>query len=169
MSMSEAFSPLYFNKTLLHKSSERSSLFSGPGWNSSPLEAKNPGVFCGSATTFQGGGLLFMRIRRTPPGRCLGQVSWAPPVVWSRPQSLPAGAPRQPAQARYCPLPTAGEGRKEGGLSLFGIARNVRVECPVSTGTIPDSSNPALLPICVPYPILLPISKALPCFAGGRA
>ena len=51
--MSEAFSPLYFNKTLLHKSSERSSLFSGPGWNSSPLEAKNPGVFHGSSTTFQ--------------------------------------------------------------------------------------------------------------------
>ena len=37
--------PLYFNKTLLHKSSEQSSLVSGPGLNSSPLEAKNPGVF----------------------------------------------------------------------------------------------------------------------------
>ena len=36
--------PLYFNKTLLHKSSEWSSLISGPGLNS-PLEAKNPGVF----------------------------------------------------------------------------------------------------------------------------
>ena len=44
---------LYFNKTLLHKSSEQSSLISGPELNSSPLEAKNPGVFCGSATTFQ--------------------------------------------------------------------------------------------------------------------
>ena len=53
MPMSEAFSisfilfflsPLYFNKTLLHKSSEWSSLFSGPGLNSSPLGAKNPGV-----------------------------------------------------------------------------------------------------------------------------
>ena len=31
MSMSEALSPLYLNKTLLHKSSERSSLISGPG------------------------------------------------------------------------------------------------------------------------------------------
>ena len=39
-----SLSPLYFNKTLLHKSSERSSLLSGPGLNSSPLEAKNPGV-----------------------------------------------------------------------------------------------------------------------------
>ena len=44
---------LYFNKSLLHKNSERSSLFSGPGLNSSPLEAKNPGIFHGSATTFQ--------------------------------------------------------------------------------------------------------------------
>ena len=34
MSMSEALSPLYFKKTLLHKSSERSSLVSGPGLNS---------------------------------------------------------------------------------------------------------------------------------------
>ena len=32
--------------------SERSSLISGPGLNSSPPEAKNPGIFCGSATTF---------------------------------------------------------------------------------------------------------------------
>ena len=45
MPMSEAFSPLYFNKTLLDKISERSSLVSGPGLNSSPPEAKNPGVF----------------------------------------------------------------------------------------------------------------------------
>ena len=44
MPMSEAsLSPLYFNKTLLHKSSERSSLISGPGLNSSPPEAKNRG------------------------------------------------------------------------------------------------------------------------------
>ena len=39
-----SLSPLYFNKTLLHKSSEQSSLVSGPGLNSSPLEGKNPGV-----------------------------------------------------------------------------------------------------------------------------
>ena len=45
-------SPLYVNKTLLHKSSERSSLVSGPGLNSSPLEAKNP-ASNHSATTFQ--------------------------------------------------------------------------------------------------------------------
>ena len=36
---------LYFNKTLLHKSSERSSLVSGPRLNSSPPGAKNPSVF----------------------------------------------------------------------------------------------------------------------------
>ena len=46
-------SPLYFNKTLLHKSSEQSSLVSGPGLNSSPPEAKNPTSYR-SATTFQG-------------------------------------------------------------------------------------------------------------------
>ena len=56
MSMSEAFSLLYFNKTLLHKSSEQSSLVSGPGLNSSPPEAKNPTVFHGSASPFRGGG-----------------------------------------------------------------------------------------------------------------
>ena len=48
-----SLSLLYFSKTLLHKSSEWSSLVSGLGLNSSPLEAKNPSVFCGSATTFQ--------------------------------------------------------------------------------------------------------------------
>ena len=39
-----SLSPLYFNKTLLHKSSEQSSLVSGPRLNYSP-EAKNPRVF----------------------------------------------------------------------------------------------------------------------------
>ena len=39
-----SLSPLYFNKTLLHKSSEWSSLISGPRLNSSPPGAKNPGV-----------------------------------------------------------------------------------------------------------------------------
>ena len=53
MYMSEVFSiSLHFNKTLLHKSSQQSSLVSGPGLNSSPPEAKNPGIFRGSATTF---------------------------------------------------------------------------------------------------------------------
>ena len=32
---------------------ERSSLITGPGLNSSPLEAKNPGIFHGLATAFQ--------------------------------------------------------------------------------------------------------------------
>ena len=36
---------VYTLLTLLHESSERSSFISGPGLNSSPLEAKNPGVF----------------------------------------------------------------------------------------------------------------------------
>ena len=47
-----SLSPLYFNKTLLHKSSERSSLVSVPRLNTSPLEAKNP-LSYRSATTFQ--------------------------------------------------------------------------------------------------------------------
>ena len=47
-----SLSLLYFNKTLLHKSSQRSSLVTGPGLNSSSLETKNPGVFRGSATNF---------------------------------------------------------------------------------------------------------------------
>ena len=38
-----SLSPLYFNKTLLYKSSEQSGLVSGPRLNSSPPEAKNPG------------------------------------------------------------------------------------------------------------------------------
>ena len=50
-----SLSPLYFNKTLLHKSSERSSLVCSPGLNSSPPEAKNP-VSYHSATTFHLGG-----------------------------------------------------------------------------------------------------------------
>ena len=37
------------------KSSERSRLISGPRLNYSPLEAKNPGIFHGSATTFHFG------------------------------------------------------------------------------------------------------------------
>ena len=44
------------NRILLHKSSKRSSLVSGPRLNSSP-GAKNPSVFRGSATTFQNAGL----------------------------------------------------------------------------------------------------------------
>ena len=40
-----SLSPLYFNKTLLHKISERSSLVSGPRLNSSPPGTKNPSVF----------------------------------------------------------------------------------------------------------------------------
>ena len=66
MPMSEAFSiSLYFNKTLLHKSSEQSSLIFGPRLNSPP-EAKNPRVFCGSATTFHLGcssGILQDKVR----------------------------------------------------------------------------------------------------------
>ena len=49
-----SLSPLYFNKTLLHRSSERSSLVSGPGLNSSPPEAKNPGVLSFSNNLSEG-------------------------------------------------------------------------------------------------------------------
>ena len=50
-----SLSPLYFNKTSLHKSSEWTSLVSGPGLNSSP-EAKNPASLRGSVTTCHLGG-----------------------------------------------------------------------------------------------------------------
>ena len=51
-----SLSLLYFNKTLLHKRSEWSSLITGHGLNFSPPEAKNPCVFCGSAAIFLLGG-----------------------------------------------------------------------------------------------------------------
>ena len=51
-----SLSLLYFNETLLHKNSERSSLVIGPGLNSSPPEAKNPSAFHSSATAFHLGG-----------------------------------------------------------------------------------------------------------------
>ena len=44
---------VYFNKTVLHKSSEWSNLIIGPGLNSSRPDAKNPRVFHSSETTFQ--------------------------------------------------------------------------------------------------------------------
>ena len=47
-----SLSPLYFNKTLLHKSSERSSLVSGPGLNYLLQRPRIP-VSHRSATTFQ--------------------------------------------------------------------------------------------------------------------
>ena len=58
MPMSNTFS-ISFNKTLLHKSSEWSSLVSGPRLNSSPPEAKNPNNKGCSATTFQWNVCLF--------------------------------------------------------------------------------------------------------------
>ena len=66
MSMSEALSVLYFNKTLSHKSSERSSLVTDPRLSSSPPEVKNTRVFHGSATTFHLGsssGILQDKVR----------------------------------------------------------------------------------------------------------
>ena len=53
-----SLSPLYFNKTLLHKSSEGSSLVSGPRLNCSPLEAKNPGVFAWFSSNLSSWGLI---------------------------------------------------------------------------------------------------------------
>ena len=75
--MSEAFSLFYCNKNLLHKSSEQSSLISGPGLNSSPLEAKNPSVFRGLATTFQWHHKLNGHEFEQTPGDGEGQESLA--------------------------------------------------------------------------------------------
>ena len=48
-----SLSLLYFNKTLSHKSSERSSFVTGPRLNPSPLEAKNLRVFPDLVANFQ--------------------------------------------------------------------------------------------------------------------
>ena len=56
-----SLSPLYFNKTLVHKSSEQSRIVSGPGLNSSPPEAKNPGVLSFSNNLL----------------KCWGQMAWS--------------------------------------------------------------------------------------------
>ena len=50
-----SLSPLYFNKALLHKSSEWSSLVSGPRLNSSPPKAKNPASYSSATTCHLGG------------------------------------------------------------------------------------------------------------------
>ena len=69
-----SLSPLHFNKTLLHKSAERSSLVSGPGLNSSPPEAKNPASYH-SATTFQYyPGVLVAQLVRNLPAMWQTQV-----------------------------------------------------------------------------------------------
>ena len=65
-----SLSPLYFNKTLLHKSSEQSSLVSGPGLNSSPPGAKNPGVFAWFNNNLSSWGLV-----RDPSGQ--GKDAWS--------------------------------------------------------------------------------------------
>ena len=74
MSTSElSLSLLYLNKTLLHQSSEWSSLVSGTGLNSFSQEAKNPGVFRGSATTFHHHRDTPLQ-DQVPDASCLGRV-----------------------------------------------------------------------------------------------
>ena len=65
-----SLSPLYFNKTLLHKSSERSNLVSGPGLNSFPPGAKNPGVFTWFNNNLSSWGLVW-----DPSGQ--GKDAWS--------------------------------------------------------------------------------------------
>ena len=60
------------SSSLLHKSSERSSLISGPGLNSSPLEAKNPSIFlCVSNNLSKAGSLALQAdsLVSQPPGK----------------------------------------------------------------------------------------------------
>ena len=60
-----SLSCLYFSKTLLYKTSEWSSLVTGPGLNSSQ-EAKSLSIFHSSATTFHLGGtsrILYNKVR----------------------------------------------------------------------------------------------------------
>ena len=65
-----SLSPLYFNKTLLHKSSERSSLVSGPRLNSSPPAAKNPSIFSNNLSN------------AAPTGWGLNTVLTLVPAMW---------------------------------------------------------------------------------------
>ena len=68
---------LYFNKTLLHKSSEWSSLVSGPGLNSSPSEAKNPGVFSWLSNNPSLGKIEGRRRRGRQRIRWLGSITYS--------------------------------------------------------------------------------------------
>ncbi|KAB0353390.1 hypothetical protein FD755_023907, partial [Muntiacus reevesi] len=81
-----SLSPLYFNKTLLHKSSERSSLVSGPELNSSPPEAKNPAILknlktqCKSSDFFKIK-MIFKRTTEDTDGGTLSQQHNAGPPL----------------------------------------------------------------------------------------
>ena len=66
-------SELLCNKTLLHKSSEWPSLVSGPGLNSSPLEAKNSSVFAWFSNNFSIT-FTFYFIGSLNTGRCLFSI-----------------------------------------------------------------------------------------------
>ena len=72
-----SLSPFYFNKTLLHKSSEWSSLVSGPGLNSPP-GAKNPGIVIPQQPFILGArpGSFRTRWELTIPASLLWTVSW---------------------------------------------------------------------------------------------
>ena len=72
---------------MLHKSSERSSLLSGPGLNSSPPGAKNPGVVI-QQQPFTGPGTLpgaRHLLRSIPPQRPVGAC---PHLLWDGAPSL---------------------------------------------------------------------------------
>ena len=71
-----SLSLLYFNKTLLHKSSEQSSLVSGPRLNSSPPEAKNPGIISWFSNNLSSWGLT-----RDPLGQ--GKNAWSSSSLFS--------------------------------------------------------------------------------------
>ena len=108
-----SLSPLYFNKPLLHKSSERSSLISGPGLNSSPPEAKNPGVFVWFSTTLH----LYVLFRL--PWRLIGRETPAVPEM-QQPQVWSLG--RIPWRRRWHPTPVFLPGKFHGQRSLAGYS-----------------------------------------------
>ena len=87
-----SLSPLYFNKTLLHKSSEQSSLVSGPGLNSPP-GAKNPSVFawfnnnlsvirCACSKSLQSSPTLCNPMDCSSPGHSVNGILQARVLKW---------------------------------------------------------------------------------------
>ena len=84
----------YFNKSLSHKSSERSSLDTVPALNSCPPEAKNPGIIHSSAATAhcwdpRGDKALGLRhLHATRPGRVQSLGTNSPLITFKKNQAF---------------------------------------------------------------------------------
>ena len=105
---------------------------------------------------------LFMRMRRTFP--LAREVPWTgvlgTPVVQT--SVSPCRGPQAASSGPGTALPPLlGKARRKEDW-VFGVARNVGVECPVSTGTVPGSrTQPSSLSAC-PAPFSSPSPKPSP-------